>query len=197
MDMTKTILTDVDGVLLDWHSMFRRWMKDNGFSENTRETGYSLAKKYGLEEPAIAKLVRHFNQSAAVGFCPPERDAVHYMRRLGDRGYSFIAITAMGGDRFSEQLRIQNLERLFGKVFTNHHFVDLNASKDDVLALFTGTEAWWIEDKLSNAEAGLTHGLRPILLRHEHNSHCDSEDILVVDSWKEIFTIITGEQHLL
>lgn len=194
--MDKIILTDVDGVLLNWHSMFRRWMSEQGFVEDTESRCYSLAKKYKMEDASMAAMVRQFNKSAAVGFCPPERDAMHYVRRLGERGYKFIAITAMGGDRYSEQLRIQNLERVFGHVFINHHFVDLNASKDHVLELFHGSEYWWIEDKLSNAEAGLKYGLRPILIRHDHNSHCDSDDILIVDSWKEAFVHITGEETI-
>jgi FMN phosphatase YigB (HAD superfamily) len=192
----KNILTDVDGVLLDWHGPFRRWMAEQGFVEDLSQKTYSLAKKYHLDENQMREMVIRYNRSAAVGFCPAERDAVHYVRRLGERGFKFICITAMGGDRFSEMLRIQNLERLFGQVFINHHFVGLNESKDHILELYNGTECWWIEDKLSNAEAGLKHGLRPILIRHEYNAHCDSEDILVVDNWKQIFTIVTGEQYV-
>jgi FMN phosphatase YigB (HAD superfamily) len=193
--MDKIILTDVDGVLLDWHAMFRSWMTTKGFVEDTSSKCYSLAKKYNLEESVSSALVRQFNTSAAVGFCGPERDSIHYVRRLGEKGYKFVAITAMGGDRFSEQLRIQNLERLFGHVFINHYFVDLNAPKDHVLELFRGTEYWWIEDKLSNAEAGLKYGLRPILISHDHNSHYESDEILVADNWKQAYTYITGEQY--
>lgn len=194
--MEKVILTDVDGVLLDWNSLFKRWMEERGFAESKDYTGYSLAIRYGLEEERMRALVKQFNTSAAVGFCPPERDAVHYVKRLGERGYKFICITAMGGDRFSEQLRIQNLERIFGRVFINHYFVDLNAPKDNILELFTGTECWWIEDKMANAVAGLKHGLRPILIRHDHNSDFDSEEILCVDSWKQVYAIITGEEYM-
>jgi FMN phosphatase YigB (HAD superfamily) len=194
--MEKIILTDVDGVLLDWHGLFRRWMTEKGFVEDTSQKGYSLAKKYNLTEDRMRALVSQFNTSAAVGFCPPERDAAHYVRRLGEKGYKFICITAMGGDRFSEQLRIQNLERIFGHVFINHYFVGLNEPKDHILELFAGTECWWVEDKLSNAEAGLKYGLRPILIKHDHNSHCDSDEILCVDSWKQAFAIITGEEYI-
>lgn len=191
--MDKIILTDVDGVLLDWHSMFRRWMADQGFTPDSAKSHmYSLAESYGLPEEQTRALVTRFNQSAAVGFCPPERDAVHYVQRLGELGYKFICITAMGGDRFSEQLRVQNLERIFGHVFINHHFVGLNASKDHVLELYGGTEYWWIEDKLSNAEAGLKFGLRPILIKHDYNAHCDSDDILIAENWKQAYAYING-----
>lgn len=194
--MEKIILTDVDGVLLNWHGMFRRWMEELGFVEDPGQTCYSLAKRYKVEESEMSQLVKQFNRSAAVGFCPAERDAVHYVRRLGELGYKFIAITAMGGDRYSEHLRIQNLERLFGHVFINHFFVDLNAPKDHVLELFNGSEHWWVEDKLTNAEAGLKYGLRPILISHDHNSHYESDEILVADNWKQAFMYITGEEHI-
>lgn len=194
--MDKIILTDVDGVLLDWHGLFRRWMTEQGYAEIEGFTGYNLAKRYGMEEEKMRALVRRFNTSAAVGFCSPERDAAHYVRRLGEKGWKFVCITAMGGDRFSEQLRIMNLERIFGHVFINHYFVDLNAPKDHILELFAGTEHWWVEDKLANAEAGLKYGLRPILIKHDHNAHYESDEILCVDNWKQAFAIITGEEYI-
>ena len=33
-DMSKVIITDVDGVLLDWHGLFRKWMTSKGFVED-------------------------------------------------------------------------------------------------------------------------------------------------------------------
>lgn len=192
--MDKIILTDVDGVLLNWHGLFRRWMTEKGFVEDTTQTSYSLAKRYNLTEDRMRALVLQFNTSAAVGFCPAERDAAHYVRRLGEKGWKFICITAMGGDRFSEQLRIQNLERIFGHVFINHYFVGLNEPKDHILELFAGSEYWWVEDKLANAEAGLKYGLRPILIKHDHNAHYESDEILCVDNWKQIYAIVTGEE---
>ena len=194
--MSKTILTDVDGVLLNWHGLFAQWMSERGYVQDPAVKSYDLGERYRMPKEWIQAEAARFNTSAAVGFCAAERDSAHYVERLGNRGYKFVAITAMGGDKYSRELRIRNLRDIFGDVFLDFIFTDLNASKDAILKQYEGGEHWWIEDKLSNAEAGLQFGLRPILIRHDHNAHCDSDDILCVDNWKQIFAIITGEEYV-
>lgn len=194
--MKKIILTDVDGCLLDWSNAFKDWMQVRGFFPDHTKTCYSLSKRYTLPEKEMAALVRQFNASAAVGFLQPYADSVHYVRRLSERGYRFIPITSFGGDHYSEALRIQNLERHFGKVFERHHFLDLNASKDHILEQYAGTEYWWIEDKIENAVDGLKHGLRSVLLKQSHNETYEGDDVLMVHKWKDIYTYVTGDAYV-
>jgi FMN phosphatase YigB (HAD superfamily) len=197
--MNKIILTDVDGVLLNWHEPFQRWVnEEHGLVGGTdpEHRVYSLATRYGIDEERMHQLVLEFNRSAAVGFLPPYADSLHYVKRLAEKGWKFITITSMGGNRYSEQLRIMNLERVFGHVFIDHNFIDLNVPKDDILRLFAGTEHWWIEDKPCNAEAGIALGLRSILLRHDHTEEYENNELLIVDRWKHIYAIITGEEYI-
>jgi hypothetical protein len=196
--MNKIILTDVDGVLLDWGSMFYRWMAEarKDLTYNPESRTYSLAAKYSIPEAEMHALVLRFNSSAAVGFCPAYKNSIHYVRRLHENGFKFVAVTAMGADRYGQQLRIQNLERCFGHVFINHHFTDLNVPKDDVLSLFSGTGYWWIEDKVQNAVAGLAHGLRPILMTHEHNEDFEHDDVVTATCWKDVYQIITTDDMI-
>lgn len=197
--MNKIILADVDGVLLNWHVPFQRWMEEeHGLVPGieSKHQVYSLSTRYEIDEDKMHSYVLAFNRSAAVGFLPPYEDAGHYVRRLAEKGYKFITSTAMGGNRYSEQLRIMNLERVFGHVFVGHNFIELNESKEPFLQLYAGTEHWWVEDKPSNAEIGVKLGLRSIMLRHDHTADYENDDLLIVDRWKHIYAIITGEEYI-
>lgn len=72
----KIILTDVDGVLLDWQAAFFDWMVGQGFTPVTPKSLYDMSKKFGQEKRVMQSLVRQFNESARIGYLEPLRDAV-------------------------------------------------------------------------------------------------------------------------
>lgn len=189
------ILTDVDGVLLNWEYAFAIWMEQHGFEKvQGGMLHYSLAKRYGLDEPQVKRLVKMFNESASIGFLPPLRDAIHYVKLLHERhGYIFHAITSLSLDSNAGKLRELNLSKLFGDtVFEKVVCLDTGADKDEELSKYKGTECFWIEDKTENALVGHELGLSSILVEHGHNMHFHHESIPVVKNWKHIHDIITG-----
>lgn len=195
--MSKLILTDVDGVLLNWEDAFTRWMEQKGHVKpNVPHTSYSLAKGWGMPEWVINHLVVEFNESSYVAFIKPYGEAGHYVKRLADKGHRFVTCTSFGGNEASRALRKFNLEFIFGDVFDEHNIIELHGDKTPVLSRFGGSELWWIEDNLNNAKKGLDLGLRPILMRASHNASYESDDdILVANDWREVYTIITGEKE--
>ena len=79
----KVIVTDCDGVLLDWEEGFGVWMEHNG--HNMVPDGkliYNIAERYGMDAVTGKQMVKQFNQSAAMGFLPPLRDAQYYVKTL-------------------------------------------------------------------------------------------------------------------
>lgn len=189
----KLILTDCDGVLLDWEYAFRTWMESHGHKV-VAEGEYKIHKTFGLEKNASKKLVRMFNESAAIGFLPPLRDAVHYIRKLHEEhGYVFQCITSLSTDYHAGLLRRKNLERLFGEgVFEGITCLDTGADKDEALDDYAGTDCYWIEDKPENATLGQKFGLDPILIAHDHNRDYVGE-YPRVQTWKEIYDLITAQ----
>ena len=65
------ILTDCDGVLVDWMSIYHEWMKAEGHEKVS--SSYELHERYGLEEETSDKYMRFFNMSAEIEFLPPLR----------------------------------------------------------------------------------------------------------------------------
>ena len=188
------ILTDADGVILNWEYAFCCWLEQHGYTQiENGNHEYDIAKRFGItKEEAISK-VRVFNESAAIGFLPALRDAIYYVKRLHEEhGYVFRCITSLGLDSNAKKLRQMNLEKLFGKTaFEELICLDTSALKDDALAPYKDSGLWWIEDKMENAVAGLNAGLRPILIEHGFNMNDTvPEGITKVINWKEIYNLV-------
>ncbi len=190
------ILVDADGVILDWEYAFSVWMEEHGF---VRTDGsqfiYDIGQRYGIDHDQGRKLIKIFNESAAIGFLPPLRDAMYYVKRLHEEhGYVFHCITSLSLDANAGKLREMNLRKLFGKTaFERIVCLDTGADKNDALREYQNSGCWWVEDKPENAEVGLDLGLRSILMEHGHNMNHVNEQIPVVKNWREIYNLITGE----
>jgi hypothetical protein len=191
----KIILVDADGVLLNWEFAFDIWMNEHGHKKQPGfQFKYDIGKRYGIEKKVGKKLIKTFNESAAVGFLPPLRDAIHYVKKLHqEHGYVFRCITSLSLDKNAQKLRRMNLEKLFGEtVFEEIVCLDTGADKDGALERYRDSGYYWIEDKIDNAEVGKSIGLRSILVEHGHNMSYDG-DIPLVKNWREIYEIITGQ----
>ena len=188
----KIILTDADGVLLDWEWAFSVWMQERGYTlKADNKKSYYLHHHYNeLEEKDAKKVVKTFNESAAIGFLPALRDSVYYVKLLHEKhGYQFRVITSLSLDKNAQKLRGKNLRKLFGNAIETVICLDTGADKDDALAPYKDSDMWWIEDKPQNADVGHELGLRSILIEHGHNMHhlCNYP---IVKNWKEIYELI-------
>lgn len=195
VNKNKTILVDCDGVLLDWEYSFHAWMCRHGYKivENGFDI-YKVNERYGIEYAEGKKLVRMFNESAAIRKLPPLRDAMKYVKKLHEEhGYVFHAITSLSNDTYSQYLRTKNLIELFGKTaFEKYTYLDTGADKDEALAEYKDSGCYWVEDKPENAECGLRFGLDPILINHKHNENVKlSKGITRVNNWAFIYRMIT------
>jgi hypothetical protein len=192
---SSVILTDVDGVLLDWEYSFDVWMKTRGYLKvNGSQFKYNIGKRYGISEDLGKQLIKTFNESAAIGFLPPLRDAMYYVRKLHERhGIIFHAITSLSVDDNACKLREMNLKKLFGEtVFEKFVFLDTGADKDDALKPYQDSELYFIEDKIDNCVTGTKMGLRSLLMTHGHNMDFIHPEIPHVKNWKQIYEIVTG-----
>lgn len=190
----KVILTDCDGVLLDWEYAFGQWMQRHGYNIVAPDN-YKMDVKYGLSREEGNKLCRMFNESATIRKLPPLRDAIKYVKKLHqEHGFIFHAITSLSTDQYACHLRTKNLRELFGDTaFEKYVYLDTGADKDEALDKYRDTECWWVEDKPENADVGLKAGLKSILIDHTHNKNYNG-DAIRVHKWKEIYELVTGEQ---
>ena len=192
--MDNVILVDCDGVLLNWEYAFDVWMTRKGYKAVAgSSTAYNVSDKYKLTPKQSKELIRYFNESAAIGFLPPLRDAIHYVKKLHEEhGYVFHVITSLSDDEAPGELRKMNLKKLFGEtVFEKFVFLDTGADKDEELAKYKGKGYYWVEDKPENCAEGVKHGLQALLMEHGHNMH--DRTFPLMKNWKDIYHRITGQ----
>lgn len=192
--MEKIILTDCDGAILDWEYSFHQWMKERGFiPKPDGKMSYYLHDHFeNLDQKEAKRLIRVFNESAAIGFLPALRDAAHYIKRLHEEhGYVFHCITSLSNDKCAQKLRVMNIQKVFGELtFEKFVFLDTGADKDEALTKYKDSGLFWIEDKPENADLGYNLGLKSILVEHEHNGDHKCA-YPMVQKWKQIYKIVT------
>lgn len=190
--MEKIILTDVDGVLLNWEYAFGTWMEEHGHTmiENGNFI-YNIGKRFDIDKNEASKLVRFFNESATIGYLTALRDSQHYVKLLGNLGYKFHVITSLSKNPNAQRLRTKNLEKLFGNVFEKFIYLDTGADKDVVLEQYRDTGLLWVEDKPANAEVGVNMGLKAVIMEHAFNLHYEGVAPFV-KNWADIYTLVTG-----
>jgi FMN phosphatase YigB (HAD superfamily) len=191
--MSKKIIVDCDGVLLDWAYAFDVWMGEHGYARiSNTDHYYNQTLRYGINDSMATKLVKKFNQSGCVGFIPAYKDSVEYVTKLNAEGWRFEVISSLDKDKYAQKLREKNLIHLFGNVFD---FIDcgLDYNKGKVEYLiekYKNESFYWIEDSPKNAEAGLNAGLRSIIMDHQYNKEWNG---LRVQNWKDIYQLIKND----
>ncbi len=199
----RIILTDVDGVLLEWEHHFTKWMLQRTLFDKKgsryhpyrlledKENTYEMAERFGVTIPEIRKEIREFNRSAWMGTQRPMPDSQTWVKLLHAEGWTFIPITSQTSDKPAQELRKKRMGELFGKhVFLNYHILGTGADKDSALAEFHNTGLYWVEDKPKNALAGLNYGLKVLLYDHPYNQDFNHPDITRVNNWKQIHEIL-------
>lgn len=201
-NMDKVILTDCDGVLMNWEFAFNTWMSHRGYTiKPENKYAYDMGERYGLNNTEKKSVVKIFNESAAIGFLPPLRDAMYYVDLLHRRhGFTFHMITSLSLDKHAQDLRIDNTKKLFGETtFTKFVFCDTGADKDEALEPYRDSGLIWVEDKVENAELGVKLGLESYLIEHGHNMRMREKEhnpnsIQVCTDWKSLYELITPYQ---
>lgn len=189
----KIILTDVDGVLLDWAQGFDQFLGQHYKIKVKDPTKYTAHLRWEGTKEQMKTLTWHFNMSAWMRYLNPLRDSVPVVKKLGDEGWRFIAITSMHADSYAHKLREDNLKELYGDVWTQVICLPTGGDKDQALLPWKDSGYLWVEDKFSNAVLGADMGLKSILMKHDFNAYMDDARLTKVDNWQQIYYYINNK----
>lgn len=187
----KIILTDADGVLVNWLAGFHDW------AQHTKkwtlipgtESEFYIENRYNEVTDGMAA-VEEFNASSHLRHLEAWPGAVRNVKKLVDDGYRFHVITAISKDLVVKDTRCQNLVELFGDVFYAITCVGAFESKTQQLEEYADSECWWLEDMPKHAQEGHKLGLRSILLEDGLNADFKTDDFPIVNTWDEIYETI-------
>lgn len=195
----KKILSDCDGVLLDWNYSFEKWMKYHFNLDVVDPTQYSINKRYAIDWSKLDPehkfyLPRIFCNSSRIGSLKPIIDSVLYVRKLYEEfGITLDVITSLSLDPASVKLRKRNLREVFGPAIDRIICLDTGQDKDDALLEWKDSGLIWVEDKTKNAITGADMGLDSFIISHQYNKDCTDKRVKRVSSWKEIYEYVKGQ----
>jgi uncharacterized HAD superfamily protein len=192
----KKILTDCDGVLLDWAYSFEKWMKFHFDMSIVDDTEYDIAKRYQSDDPNLQKdnkfyAPRIFCNSSRIASLKPLRDSVKYVKKIyEEHGVTFDVVTSLSLDPETQKLRKHNLRSVYGDAIDRIECLDTGEDKDNALEEWRDSGLLWVEDKPENAVLGAEMGLQSILIDHPYNKDFNHPDVTRVKNWKEVYEMI-------
>lgn len=194
-NMNRTVLLDVDDVLLSYSSEF---LKHYGidYDVNGQYKGFEDIPE--LKNKNVCKMVEDFNKSPWFSCLPPREGAKHTIENLLSSGYSIKLITSCGATPETRFFRAVNLIDVFGKeIIKEVTYAELGECKKKYLTKYNPSDVvLWVEDTPRNYFHGVSLGINSVLLSTPFNKYCH-EDAVVVNSWNEISDIIRPCRNLL
>lgn len=193
--MGKILLTDVDGVLLDWKAGYVNWMMENpqwfpyGIQDKAESEKLTIEGWLRCTHDESRESIAAFNDTDAFGELKPYADAEEYIAKIHAAGYSFVAITACKEDAATHERRTKNLKKYFGNAIADVHCVGLRTAKDEYLKRYQPT--FWFEDSISHAHEGIKYGHNAIVLDHYYNQ--SETPFIRAKNWSEIYHCILDD----
>ena len=175
----KIILTDCDGVLLDWNTGFNQFMeREYGIQTVGDPNEYCLYTRF--EDQVTPEHVEEFNSSDYLQYIKPFKEAQESLKMLSNEGWRFLCITAVK----NKQVREKQLRQHFGNIWTDIICVDNIKKKEGHLidAYNRYGSCVWVEDNPALADIGEMVGHQSYLIAPEK------------DSWQSISKAILNKQ---
>jgi uncharacterized HAD superfamily protein len=184
------LLTDVDGVILDWVKTFGEFAVSKGFKLNMpHPTSWEMNEWFGATTEQIRALITEMNSSEIFERIPAFTDAQKVLPQLAEK-YDLVAITSCSNDPITHQRRVKNLELVDVK-FKEVHCLNFNESKKTLLKEYPTT--LWVEDRFEGAESGVETGHKSFLINRSYNLHQHHAKIVKVDSWHQIQALLKAK----
>lgn len=188
----KIILTDIDGVVFDWHTAFVKWMELQGYSSTgVIHHDAEIHNEFGISLQEATVKREEFNASMSCSILEPMRQSVEYINKLHQEGFHFIAITSLSDKPIAQYYRYLNIEDYFETdVFIDVKCLPAGAPKLDAMMDFENSGLIYVDDRISNLEDALKVGLKPMMMKHAYNIHYSNKKVKQVANWQDIYNYV-------
>ena len=188
----KIILTDIDGVVFDWHTAFVKWMELQGYSSTgVIHHDAEIHNEFGISLQEATVKREEFNASMSCSILEPMRQSEEFIKKLHAEGFHFIAITSLSDKPIAQYYRYLNIEDYFETdVFIDVKCLSAGAPKLDALQEFQNSRLLYVDDRISNLEDALKLNLKPIMMKHAYNIHYNNGRVHQVANWSDIYKYV-------
>lgn len=163
------ILTDIDGVVLQWVSRLPEFLASKGYDTTEAQAVYDEDRWTTMEElmgdvdtETATALFNEYCSSDYLKNLDAYKDSVAIINEMKQH-FDFVAITAIGLKPINKTNRVANLEALFPGAFSEVHCVDFGASKEKVLARYAGKNPlFYIDDGNKHVREAMNVGINGI-----------------------------------
>ncbi|MBF84533.1 MAG: hypothetical protein CL489_08670 [Acidobacteria bacterium] len=185
--MSKFLLTDIDGCVLNWHKGFISFCEMLGFKldKNSDHTDYDMATWFtNMSSEQFRGLVTLFNNSQFSNLCPPLSDAGTYLPLIA-KNHRVEALTAFGDRPEQKEMRKNLINALFPNVFDEIHVIDLQECKRSYLERIKPDI--FIEDSLRHADSSLELGIETWMIKTPYNDSDKHQYLDKYEPWKDLY----------
>tara|TARA_R110001583_G_scaffold161109_1_gene313010 strand:- start:2822 stop:3493 length:672 start_codon:yes stop_codon:yes gene_type:complete len=185
----KLLLSDLDGVYVDWAKGFVRYMASIGhIAPHSNPTVFSMVDIFPqLEKPWIH--IKDYQQSEFYSQIAPYAGAREAYQDMADAGIKIIAVSSCGLEAETVRMRTEFIEA--EGFFSDMILLDLGASKQGVLETFT--DAAFIDDQPHVAYEGLEAGHIALLKTMPYNLTANVQDMIRIDAFDELKKVMDIE----
>ena len=156
----KVILTDIDGVVFDWHTQFVNWMEMQGYkSTGMKHHDADIHLEFGIDYQEAVVKKEEFNTNMISSTLEPYGEADIWINKLYEEDYRFIGLTSFSDKPIAQYYRYLNLEDYFPTdCFASMIFLSPGETKREVLEQFSATNLIYVEDRILNVNSALRLG---------------------------------------
>lgn len=183
----KLLLSDLDGVYVDWASGFVRYMESIGYdAPHSNPTVFTMTDIFPmLDKPWLH--IKDYQQSHFYSELKPYAGAKEAYQEMASAGVKIIAVTSCGLERETVRMRMEFIESQ--GFFSDAILLELGASKQEVLETFEN--AAFIDDQPHVAFEGAEAGHIALLKSMPYNLDTDVQGIQRIGDFDEIKRVMS------
>jgi len=111
---------DVDDTLLDYSNSLYDWIRGN-----------SLIKFWKFDKIDYGEMSDIFNETFHMRNLKPLKNAVKSVKSFHDNGFDLKIVSSFSNKYQAYQMRVENLENIFGEVFSDYSFSDWGGGQEN------------------------------------------------------------------
>lgn len=199
--MKKTLLTDCDGVLLNWLSGIPQFLASQGLDSShvqKRLDGNQFVPITELfmtdnEDEALEQMHAYQRSDVLKALPVMEPGSEEFVKRLSD-DYEIIVVTSFSEDKQAHRNRADNLELRYGSAISDLICLAPFANKTDALKdLAKSRDARiWLDDQVKHVYHGINAGIESYQFSFGMECGRNTGEVPEIESWREVEKLLSS-----